>query len=166
MAGAQARVVLQEVVAATCEPRPASTVALWLPAPVQAVRGVEASAEQVVATAAKPGRPDMTAREAAGPEHKQVVAPAERAVGTPVLGRLGRQGTAPQAVRFCSSSWPALTSAPAAHLTKLGGDFASWCWQASFAAVAVADGMVVVRRATAAARQQAVAVDTFLRAAG
>ena len=81
-------------------------------------------------------------------------------------GKAGKAGNCSTSSTLCSSSWPTLTSAPAAHLTKLGGDFAFWCWQASFAAVAVADGMVVVRRATAAARQQAVAVDTFLRAAG
>ena len=71
-----------------------------------AAAGSVASAEQVVATAAKPGRLDMTEREAAGPEHKQLVAPAERAVGTPALGRLGRQGTAPQAVRFARLAGP------------------------------------------------------------
>ena len=98
MVGAQARAALQEAVAAMFEPRPASTAVLWLPEVVQAVRLAEAAEEQVVATVDKPARPDSTVRKAVGPGHKRVVAPAERAVGTPALGRLGREGTAPQAV--------------------------------------------------------------------
>lgn len=124
MVGAQARVVLQEEEAATCElvPRPASIRGLWLPAVVRGALSVEVSEVTEAALVEKLVLLVGTARKVAALGRKRVAAPAGTLAESTalVLGRLARAETVLRAVRACPPSAGVHSKAPTAYVSNHG----------------------------------------------